>query len=60
MCIGDAPYLLLWQGNTHQAMWILTRWQLQLLHHKCNFLEERGRLHFHFTFSPYTQTYYNH
>lgn len=55
MCIGDAPYLLLWQGNTHhQAMWILTRWQLQLLHQKCNFLEERGRLHFHFTFSPYT------
>ena len=43
MCIGDAPYLLLWRGNSHQGLWILTRWKLQMLERKCEFLQERGR-----------------
>ena len=44
ICIKDTPYLMLLRGNSHQGMWILTRWQLQMLDQKCNFLQERGGL----------------
>jgi hypothetical protein len=37
MCIGDTPYLAV-SGNTHQAMWIFTREQVNLLQEKCQFL----------------------
>mmetsp|Transcript_28299 Transcript_28299/g.38967 ORF Transcript_28299/g.38967 Transcript_28299/m.38967 type:complete len:287 (+) Transcript_28299:662-1522(+) len=42
VCIGDRPYVEV-QRNTHQAVWVLTKWQLVLLQNKCNFLQEAGR-----------------
>lgn len=41
ICVGGAPYLEV-HWNTHQALWILTKWQLQMLQNKCNFLHEYG------------------
>lgn len=37
ICIKDRPYLRV-DGNTHQAMWILTQYQVLMLQEKCSFL----------------------
>lgn len=36
-CIHDAPYLRV-DGNTHQAMWMLTQHQIYILQAKCSFM----------------------
>eukprot|EP01034_Spumella_vulgaris_P033221 gene33221-40991_t len=38
-CVEGAPYLKV-EGNIHQAMWVLTRSQVNLLQHKCSFLNQ--------------------
>eukprot|EP01031_Cornospumella_fuschlensis_P024485 gene24485-29594_t len=44
MCIKSQPYIQVtscpecWMGNPHQAMWVLTKQQLDQLEMKCNFL----------------------
>ncbi len=38
-CIGNTPYIHI-QGNTHQAMWILTQQQIRYLQEKCIFLNQ--------------------
>eukprot|EP01038_Epipyxis_sp_PR26KG_P011957 gene11957-16005_t len=40
VCVADEPYMKV-EGNTHQAMWILTREQIDILHNKCSFLNHR-------------------
>ena len=37
ICFQDKPYLSV-QGNTHQAIWILTQEQILYLQERCNFL----------------------
>ena len=37
ICISNHPYLKV-GGNTHQAMWIFTSSQINMLQKKCNFL----------------------
>lgn len=39
ICITDKPYLVV-RGNIHQAMWILTRSQVEMLQDKCSFLNQ--------------------
>jgi hypothetical protein len=38
-CIANSPYLVV-EGNIHQAMWILTREQVETLQGKCSFLNQ--------------------
>lgn len=38
-CIMDSPYLAV-EGNIHQAMWIFTRTQVNILQDKCGFLNQ--------------------
>lgn len=39
ICYGNIPYLRV-EGNLHQAIWMLTRSQILLLHEKCSFLDQ--------------------
>ena len=39
VCIANVPYLKV-EGNIHQAMWVLTTTQINLLQEKCQFLNQ--------------------
>ncbi len=39
ICVESVPYLKI-EGNIHQAMWVLTRSQVNLLQLKCSFLNQ--------------------
>ena len=39
VCLQNAPYIMV-EGNTHQAMWILSRDQIIGLDNKCGFLNQ--------------------
>ena len=43
ICLGDKPYIEV-RGNTHQALWMLSRWQVLKLQKKCKFLNETVKL----------------
>ena len=54
ICLGDKPYIEV-RGNTHQALWILTRWQILKLQEKCNFLNETVRFDNFLSFASASQ-----
>lgn len=41
ICIKNQPYIRV-HGNTHQAIWILTRQQVLMFQEKCNFLNQNS------------------
>jgi hypothetical protein len=56
-CIANEPYLVV-GGNTHQAMWIFTKIQVDILQEKCSFLNQSSASRFYNNYYLY-HYYYN-